>query len=997
MAAAGLDQRVSIIAELFNPAMMFLTAICPRPARFAEIEGRRRQPVSLRSGALPIGVVLALSTAAPCAAGQPAAKAILPPDDAWTERLDFPVSETRRGWGWTFRHEDRNKALCKPVHGESILLDKESKTTGHASIRFRYKSSEARLIRTDTPATAPRQLYNVLRLPSPPVDASGYDAIELDLRCEPDGAVTAVRILVNQRLADNQNTTVTGGNLRFRAGDQWRRFGLYLDRLSNLRRARDKDARPPDWTKCSQIVIDVKISTDALKESEYVEVWVDGLRFVKGKSDAADKLAAALSAPRPAASPFGELPVIDWEDLGVMVRGRTTLRGSPGLGFSTDKDGWSAYAGYRDHIVRRKPWAICEVNLQTGQVKQFLAPPEEQTDAWIFQVFPDGRPYALPGGGRDKGARIARLDWQTGKLQIFGPCPDPWNYCWRWGACDDAIYIGGYRKGYAIRFDPETGKITNYGVQGPPDGIHVLSIAADDVYVYTTVGKNNSYLVACNKETKEQRILRQAEYPKKWSLNSWDGQVFPRLHPPTYKDGVAKWQEFRVRHAKLEPIPERPARQRSTKLRDAFGKPRPELLRGSAYCLGDGYATLWYRWPNKPWQSIRYPVDDVASYLFRLGATRDGKIIGSSEDPYTIFTYDPATGEKQLLGPPPNMTHVYSFLDHPNGKVYMCGYSGAPLFAYDPREPWTYQPSTPDQPTPNWKDPSVNPRQVARMYRQRRAFRVVLAADGRLYIPCSAYVETIPGGGLGWYDPEKDEAGLIREGFETWRGNDACTARDGRYVVVTTVPWPQDQGNTEVALTDPHDLVSTQDGLKIRYRTPEGATGKRITPEAEVARLVAGRKNRTVAFDQTNYVVTFDTKTRRVIGRLPMGEGSTAGGVVCEWEPGQVIYCVTSARDGKYGVLDVTRQTIDLRLHIPGLPKGKLLRLPDGRIGSIQSGAIILIDPSDWTWEAVGMLRPITDGRALAPRDWVVLGDDLYLYCDTQLGRIRNVAALGRP
>ena len=74
----------------------------------------------------------------------------------------------------------------------------------------------------------------------------------------------------------------------------------------------------------------------------------------------------------------------------------------------------------------------------------------------------------------------------------------------------------------------------------------------------------------------------------------------------------------------------------------------------------------------------------------------------------------------------------------------------------------------------------------------------------------NSYVETIAGGCLGRYDPAKDEAGLIREGFETWRGHDACTAANGRYVVVTTVPWPQNQGNREVVLTDPHGLVNTQ-------------------------------------------------------------------------------------------------------------------------------------------------------------------------------------------
>lgn len=80
--------------------------------------------------------------------------------------------------------------------------------------------------------------------------------------------------------------------------------------------------------------------------------------------------AGETNAPPPSAQELlAKAPVIEWEDLGVMVRGRATLAGAPGLGLSTGKDGWSAYAAYRDHAAMRKPWEICEVNLQTLKVK----------------------------------------------------------------------------------------------------------------------------------------------------------------------------------------------------------------------------------------------------------------------------------------------------------------------------------------------------------------------------------------------------------------------------------------------------------------------------------------------------------------------------------------------------------------------------------------------------------------------------------------------------
>lgn len=52
-----------------------------------------------------------------------AAKGPLPADDWWTEALDFPMGQARRGRGWNFRHEDKNKDLCKVVRGETVLLD----------------------------------------------------------------------------------------------------------------------------------------------------------------------------------------------------------------------------------------------------------------------------------------------------------------------------------------------------------------------------------------------------------------------------------------------------------------------------------------------------------------------------------------------------------------------------------------------------------------------------------------------------------------------------------------------------------------------------------------------------------------------------------------------------------------------------------------------------------------------------------------------------------
>jgi len=133
--------------------------------------------------------------------------------------------------------------------------------------------------------------------------------------------------------------------------------------------------------------------------------------------------------------------------------------------------------------------------------------------------------------------------------------------------------------------------------------------------------------------------------------------------------------------------------------------------------------------------------------------------------------------------------HVYAFQEA-IGKVYFVGYAGAPVYEWDPQRPWTQSPSPIDTP-PDPASPDANPRLVVSFDRQRRTYAIVAAADRRLYVPCSATVESIPGGLLGWVDPVTGESAGMRQGFENHRGADAALAGGGRYVATCTCRWPQ--------------------------------------------------------------------------------------------------------------------------------------------------------------------------------------------------------------
>jgi hypothetical protein len=79
--------------------------------------------------------------------------------------------------------------------------------------------------------------------------------------------------------------------------------------------------------------------------------------------------ACALTSPAPIQIPTNP-PPLSAKALGPFVRGRNCFE-APVLGPSCADDGFSAYVLFRDHIVRRDPWTIYEVNLQTEAVTPF--------------------------------------------------------------------------------------------------------------------------------------------------------------------------------------------------------------------------------------------------------------------------------------------------------------------------------------------------------------------------------------------------------------------------------------------------------------------------------------------------------------------------------------------------------------------------------------------------------------------------------------------------
>ena len=127
-------------------------------------------------------------------------------------------------------------------------------------------------------------------MPNAPIDVSACDRVAFDIRCRPEGAVVAVRLLFRQMLVkDGKDLLCMGRATPFIAGDEWQRFEMPLADIHRVVVTPGSGkADAPDWTKCKQVVVDVRLSMAALDQAEFIDVWIDNLRFEKTPAKAGE-------------------------------------------------------------------------------------------------------------------------------------------------------------------------------------------------------------------------------------------------------------------------------------------------------------------------------------------------------------------------------------------------------------------------------------------------------------------------------------------------------------------------------------------------------------------------------------------------------------------------------------------------------------------------------------------------------------------------------------
>jgi hypothetical protein len=388
---------------------------------------------------------------------------------------------------------------------------------------------------------------------------------------------------------------------------------------------------------------------------------------------------------------------------------------------------------------------------------------------------------------------------------------------------DGLIYGGGSgadNRAAAYGYNPATGEVMDFGVMGPshsPNACWGYSIAADEEYIYMASGKVPWYIVALNKQTRQDEVLTKCDDPRG---HSQVGQG--RLGCTASVAGHGKTTHYWLYKGKAiekkdpkesPPWPENPQAKPWVTL-----PPQPEIWTGKAIPKADGKAELWYRLPEAKaaapnsapagtpleqlgWKGVKYNVDTYPVPILFILPLDDGRIFGAGQAYMGNFVYDPQTNQSQHLGRLPLSHYSHTLLD---GKVYMSGYPSSVLYRYDPAQPWTSEVDRGPglNPLP-LTDANSNPRQLCYLAHAgsgcHKMWTACHGGDGRVYFGGRWY-RNGEQGGLGWWNPREPDpakaAGGLSAPFANFQVLWLTPTKGGRYIAISTAACRDQATNT---------------------------------------------------------------------------------------------------------------------------------------------------------------------------------------------------------
>ncbi len=507
-------------------------------------------------------------------------------------------------------------------------------------------------------------------------------------------------------------------------------------------------------------------------------------------------LAAAPSAA-PSAAAFPGVAALDVQTLDVPVKTMRLYRHT----WVPNPDGktWTRLLFYQYHRAPL-PCQTIAIDFSTGQTRKYVLEEKVPRGApWRWCIGRDGKCYMGHYGSAsiwiyDPATR--EIDFKSSEIKPAG------TVCAIACGTDGKIYGSTTPKIITFQFDPETGAFRSYGAQGRRRTYlgYGYSVAADDEYVYTAAGKIPWELVACNIKTGGQKVILEGGSADHMSVTQERYGV--RASRYTMKDGKRIRENYWLHRGKIIP-------RKNTSDKPPWDvpevrprPPRPQEMLDQAVPKADGKCVYWWRtleakakapdeFPpdTKPadlgWQSVAYEVDPYAVKINFVHEMPDGRILGCGTAYQDWFILDPADDSFTVLGKIPLSHYATVFA---GGKIYMMGYPSTPLYEFDPARPWTPGNGNPATPAPRITTEASNPRRVAYFrphIKTHHARAGAVGADGNIYIGAHAERSDV-GGGLGWWDPKKQEAGGLRQPFQLHDIAGLCATEDRKKIVYSS-------------------------------------------------------------------------------------------------------------------------------------------------------------------------------------------------------------------
>jgi len=643
---------------------------------------------------------------------------------------------------------------------------------------------------------------------------------------------------------------------------------------------------------------------------------------------------SALAAAAASNTPFPGAPALDAQTLAVPVKTMRLYRHT----WVPNPDGktWTRLLFYQYHRAPL-PCQTIAIDLSSGQARKYVLEKKVPRGApWRWCMGRDGKCYMGHYGSAsvwiyDPATR--ELDFKSSDIKPAG------TVCAIACGTDGKIYGSTTPKIITFQFDPETGAFKDYGVQGRRRTYlgYGYTVAADDEYVYTAAGKIPWELIACSIETGEQKVILEADRSGYMAVTQERYGV--RASRYTMKDGKRIREDYWIHRGKLIPrkntndkppwdVPETPARIS-----------RPQEILDQAVPDADGKAVYWWRTPEARakapkekeippdatpadlgWRSAEYEIEPYPVQISFVREMPDGRILGCGTAYQDWFILDPADDSFTVLGKIPLSHYATVFA---GGKVYMMGYPSTPLYEFDPAKPWTPGHGSPAAPAPRITNAASNPRRVtyfSRLIKTHHARAGAVGADGNIYIGGHAERSHV-GGGLGWWNPEKQEAGGLREPFQLYDIAGLCAAEDGSKIVYSSR-----------VVRDPK-------------------TGE--TPKA--ARIFV-----------------FDTEEKKLAASfVPFPEVKNTGPVVAG--KGSVVVGVVKGTPSMLYRIDVARQQVIKTTKVQAAIRGDFRLGPDGWVWCFAGKTLIRVNPDNLAVKPVGTIAP--PGRiAFAGRDVYLAG-----------------------